>query len=132
MNVASLLGLAVAIDYALFIVARFREELHSGSTVEEAVVQAASRAGRSVFYSGVAVVVGMVGLTLFPSAGMRSIGIGGALVILFSVASALTFMPALLALLGRRVDALRVVPQRPPHESRFWTCPLYTSDAAVE
>jgi len=121
MNVATLLGLAVAIDYALFIVARFREELHSGSTVEEAVVQAASRAGRSVFYSGVAVVVGMVGLTLFPSAGMRSIGIGGALVILFSVASALTFMPALLALLGRRVDALRVVPQRPPHESRFWT-----------
>jgi len=121
MNVASLLGLAVAIDYALFIVARFREELHSGSTVEEAVAQSASRAGRSVFYSGVAVVVGMVGLMFFPSPGMRSIGIGGALVVLFSVAAALTFMPALLGLLGRRVDALRVVPQRPPHESRFWT-----------
>jgi len=121
MNVASLLGLAVAIDYALFIVARFREELHSGSTVEEAVAQSASRAGRSVFYSGVAVVVGMVGLTFFPSTGMRSLGIGGALVVLFSVAAALTFMPALLGLLGRRVDALRVVPQRPPHESRFWT-----------
>ena len=121
MNTATLLGLAVAIDYALFIVARFREELRSGSSVEEAVVTSMSRAGRSVFYSGVAVIVGIVGLTFFPSPILRSIGIGGALVVFFSVAAALTFMPALLALLGSRVNALAVVPQRPPHESRFWT-----------
>jgi putative drug exporter of the RND superfamily len=121
MNVASLLGLAVAIDYALFIVARFREELHGGKPVEEAVVQAAARAGRSVFYSGVAVIVGLAGLMFFPSAGMRSVSIGGVLVVFLSVAASLTFMPALLGLLGRRVDSLRVVPLRPPHESRFWT-----------
>jgi RND superfamily putative drug exporter len=121
MNVATLLGLAVAIDYALFIVARFREELHGGGTVEEAVVRTISRAGRSVFYSGIAVMVGLIGLTFFPAPGMRSIGIGGALVVLLSVAASLTFMPALLGLLGKRVDAWRVVPLRPPHESRFWT-----------
>jgi putative drug exporter of the RND superfamily len=121
MNVASLLGLAVAIDYALFIVARFREELHCGKPVEEAVIEAAARAGRSVFYSGVAVIVGMVGLIFFPSSGMRSVSIGGALVVFLSVAASLTFMPALLGMLGRRVDSLRVVPLRPPHESRFWT-----------
>jgi len=121
MNIASLLGLAVAIDYALFIVARFREELHGGRSVEDVVVQATARAGRSVFYSGVAVVVGLVSLAFYPSPGMQSVGIGGGLVVFFSVAASLTFMPALLGLLGRRVDRLRVVPQRPPHKSRFWT-----------
>ena len=120
MNVATLLGLAVAIDYALFIVARFREHLHAGATVEEAVLQSATYAGRSVFFSGLGVVVGLVGLTFLPSALLRSIGVGGALVVFLSVAASLTFMPALLGLLGRRVDALRVVPLRPPHESRFW------------
>jgi RND superfamily putative drug exporter len=121
MNVATLLGLAVAIDYALFIVARFREELHASDTVEGAVESTISSAGRSVFYSGIAVVVGLIGLTFFPAPGMRSIGIGGALVVFLSVAASLTFMPALLGLLGKRVDAWRVVPLRPPHESRFWT-----------
>jgi RND superfamily putative drug exporter len=121
MNVATLLGLAVAIDYALFIVARFREELHNGGTIEEAVERTCAQAGRSVFYSGLAVAVGLIGLTFFPSPGLRSIGIGGALVVFFSVAASLTFMPALLGLLGTHIDAWRVVPQRPPHQSRFWT-----------
>jgi len=121
MNTATLLGLAVAIDYALFIVARFREELHGGASVEEAVVRSTANAGRSVFYSGVAVVVGMVGLAFFPSAALRSLAVGGGLVVVFSVAASLTLTPALLALLGYRVDSLRVVPQRPAHESRFWT-----------
>jgi len=67
MNAATLLGLAVAIDYALFIVSRFREELARGATVEEAVVVTTARAGRSVFYSGAAVMVGVVGLLFFPS-----------------------------------------------------------------
>lgn len=120
MNVATLLGLALAIDYALFIVARFREELLSGDSVEAAVVTSVARAGRSVFFSGVAVMVGIIGLAFFPFAGLRSLGIGGALVVFSSVAASLTFMPALLALLGPRINALSVVPQRPAHESRFW------------
>jgi RND superfamily putative drug exporter len=120
MNTATLLGLAVAIDYALFFVSRFREELHKGSSVEEAVLTTAARAGRSVFYSGVAVIVGIVGLVFFPAPGLRSIGIGGALVVFFSVAASLTFIPALLGVLGRRVNRIPVVPIRDVHASRFW------------
>ena len=86
MNTATLLGLAVAIDYALFMVSRFREELHKGATVKEAVGVTTARAGRSVFFSGLAVMVGVVGLVFFPSPGLRSLGIGGALVVFFSVA----------------------------------------------
>ncbi len=120
MNVATLLGLAVAIDYALFIVWRFREELHRGASVREAVVVTTARAGRSVFYSGAAVMVGVVGLVFFPSPGLRSLGIGGALVVFFSVAASVTFMPAILGVLGRRVDAIPVVRLHAAHESRRW------------
>lgn len=120
MNTATLLGLAVAIDYALFFVSRFREELHKGASVEEAVVVTTTHAGRSVFYSGVAVVAGVAGLMFFPSPGLRSIGIGGALVVLFSVAASVTFIPALLSVIGRRVDSLALIPIRDVHASRFW------------
>ncbi len=120
MNTATLLGLAVAIDYALFFVSRFREELHKGSSVDAAVVTTTARAGRSVFYSGIAVIVGVAGLTFFPSPGLRSIGIGGALVVLFSVAASCTFIPAMLSVLGRRVNSLAVLPIRDVHASRFW------------
>ena len=120
MNVATLLGLAVAIDYALFIVWRFREELHRGASVKEAVVVTTARAGRSVFYSGAAVMVGVVGLVFFPSPGLRSLGIGGALVVFFSVAASVTFMPAILAVLGHRVNSIPVVRLHAAHESRLW------------
>jgi len=123
MNTATLLGLAVAIDYALFIVWRFREELHRGASVKEAVVVTTARAGRSVFYSGAAVMAGVVGLVFFPSPGLRSIGIGGALVVFFSVAASLTFMPAFLGVLGRRVDSVPVIRLQAAHEgrlSRWW------------
>lgn len=120
MNVATLLGLAVAIDYALFIVWRFREELHRGASVKEAVVVTTARAGRSVFYSGAAVMVGVVGLVFFPSPGLRSLGIGGALVVFFSVAASVTFMPAILAVLGRKVNSIPVVRLHAAHESRRW------------
>ena len=120
MNTATLLGLAVAIDYALFMVSRFREELHRGATTQEAVVVTTARAGRSVFYSGMAVMVGVVGLAFFPSPGLRSLGIGGALVVFFSVAATLTFMPALMGVLGHRVNALSIIKLHAAHESRRW------------
>ncbi len=120
MNIATLLGLAVAIDYALFIVWRFREELHRGVSVKEAVVVTTARAGRSVFYSGVAVMVGVIGLVFFPSPGLRSLGIGGALVVFFSVVASVTFMPAILSVLGEKVDALAVIRLRVAHENRRW------------
>ncbi len=120
MNVATLLGLAVAIDYALFIVWRFREELHRGSSVKDAVVVTVARAGRSVFYSGAAVMVGVIGLVFFPSPGLRSLGIGGALVVLFSVLTSVTFMPAILSVLGSRVNAIPVIRLHQAHESKRW------------
>ncbi len=120
MNTATLLGLAVAIDYALFIVWRFREELQRGASVEEAVVVTTARAGRSVFYSGAAVMVGVVGLVFFPSAGLRSIGIGGALVVFFSVAASVTFMPAILGVLGHRVDSVPVIRLHAANEGRYF------------
>jgi len=120
MNSATLLGLAVAIDYALFMVSRFREELHKGATVKEAVGVTTARAGRSVFFSGVAVMVGVVGLAFFPSPGLRSLGIAGALVVFFSVAASVTFLPALLGVLGHRVDRLPVIRLHEAREGRLW------------
>lgn len=120
MNTATLLGLAVAIDYALFIVSRFREELHRGASVRDAVVVTSARAGRSIFYSGLAVIVGVVGLVFFPSPGLRSLAIGGVLVVFFSVAASLTFMPALMGVLGHRVNSVSVIKLHAAHESRRW------------
>ena len=120
MNVATLLGLAVAIDYALFVVWRFREELHRGASVKDAVIVTTARAGRSVFFSGAAVMVGVVGLVFFPSPGLRSLGIGGALVVLLSVVASVTFMPALLAVIGRKVNSIPVIRLHQAHESRRW------------
>ncbi|OFW61901.1 MAG: hypothetical protein A2133_03100 [Actinobacteria bacterium RBG_16_64_13] len=120
MNVATLLGLAVAIDYALFIVWRFREELHKGASVKDAIIVTTARAGRSVLYSGAAVMVGVVGLVFFPSPGLRSLGIGGALVVFFSVAASVTFMPAILAVLGHRINSIPVIRLHEAHDSRLW------------
>jgi putative drug exporter of the RND superfamily len=120
MNTATLLGLAVAIDYALFMVSRFREELHRGASVKEAATVTTARAGRSVFFSGLAVMVGVVGLVFFPSPGLRSIGIGGALVVFFSIAASVTFMPALMSVLGHRVNSVPVVKLRAAQHGRLW------------
>jgi RND superfamily putative drug exporter len=106
LNIATMLGLALAIDYSLFIVSRFREELRRGRTVGEAVERAVATAGKAVVFSGVAVAIGLSGLLLFAAPAIRSIGIAGALVVLCSVVFALTFLPAILGMLGHRVNAL--------------------------
>src|SRR3954462_9708850 len=106
LNIATMLGLALAIDYSLFIVSRYREELRRGRTVGEAVERAVATAGKAVAFSGIAVAIGLSGLLLFAAPAIRSIGIAGALVVLSSVVFALTFLPALLGMLGHRVNAL--------------------------
>jgi len=105
LNIATMLGLALAIDYSLFIVSRFREELRRGRTVAEAVQRAVATAGKAVAFSGLAVAVGLSGLLLFTAPAIRSIGIAGALVVLSSVVFALTFLPAVLGMLGHRVNS---------------------------
>jgi RND superfamily putative drug exporter len=106
LNIATMLGLALAIDYSLFIVSRFREELRRGRTVADAIERTVATAGKAVAFSGVAVAIGLSGLLLFAAPAIRSIGIAGAIVVLCSVVFALTFLPALLAILGHRVNAL--------------------------
>ncbi len=108
LNIATMLGLALAIDYSLFIVSRFREELRRGRTVGESVERAVATAGKAVAFSGVAVGIGLSGLLLFEAPAIRSIGIAGMLVVLCSVAFALTFLPAVLGMLGPRVNALSI------------------------
>ncbi len=103
LNLASMLGLGLGIDYSLLIVNRFREELSCGST-KQALARTLDTAGKAVFFSGLTVAVGLVCLLLFPIALLQSLGIAGSLVVLLSVATALTLLPALLAILGKRLQ----------------------------
>jgi uncharacterized membrane protein YdfJ with MMPL/SSD domain len=105
-NVATMLGLALAIDYSLFMVSRFREELRRGRTVAQAVETTVATSGKAVAFSGLAVAIGLSGLLLFRPMALRSFGIGGSLVVASSVFFALTFLPAVLGMLGTRVNAL--------------------------
>ncbi|HET9850870.1 MAG TPA: MMPL family transporter [Candidatus Limnocylindrales bacterium] len=108
LNIATMLGLALAIDYSLFLTSRFREELRRGRTVEQAVERAVGTAGKAVLFSGIAVAIGLSGLLWFQASGLSSIGLGGAIVVLASVFYSLIFLPAILGMLGHRVNALSV------------------------
>ena len=105
LNVTSLIGLGVAIDYSLFTVSRYREELAHGHDYPEALARAMDGAGRVVAFSGVAVGTGLAGLFFFRGSYLFAMGLGGAIVVFLSVVFALTFLPALLAVLGPRIHA---------------------------
>ncbi|MCK6554328.1 MMPL family transporter [Candidatus Binatia bacterium] len=107
-NVASLIGLGVAIDYSLFIVSRYRDELAAGADYERALGRAVAKTGRAVVFSGVAVGVGLSGLVFFRGSFLASMGIAAAIVVTLAVIFALTFLPALLAVLGPAIDTGRV------------------------
>lgn len=108
LNVVSLIGLGVAIDYSLFIVSRFRDELRAGLDVDNALARTLDTAGRAVLFSGVAVGAGLSGLLFFRGSYLASMGLAGSVVVTLAVLFALTFLPALLSLLGPRIDAGRV------------------------
>ncbi len=108
----ALVGLGIAIDYALVMIFRFREELRHGSDTQTAIEQTMRHAGRSVIVSGTTVAVGLVSMIIIPVPFIRSIGIGGMLIPAVSVLAALTLLPALLSLLGPRINSLRVLPRR--------------------
>ncbi|WP_433009393.1 MMPL family transporter [Kribbella sp. CA-294648] len=103
-----MIGLGLAIDYALFIVTRFREQLALGNDVETALAVTMSTAGRTVAFSGVTVGVAISSLVLFPVMFLRSMAYGGAAAVLVALIAALTALPALLAVLGHRVNNLRI------------------------
>jgi RND superfamily putative drug exporter len=108
----ALVGLGVAIDYALLMIFRFRDELREGEDVETALVETMTHAGRSVIVSGSTVAVGLLSMILLPLPFIRSIGIGGMLIPAVSVLAAITLLPALLATLGTRINSVRLLPRR--------------------
>jgi RND superfamily putative drug exporter len=111
-NIVTMIGLAVGIDYSLFIVSRYREERADGREKLDAIARAGATASKAVFVSGLTVVVALTGMLLLPDTSFRSIGVGAILVVLVSVAASLTLLPAILALLGSKVDALRIPGRR--------------------
>ncbi|SNR30884.1 MMPL family transporter [Blastococcus mobilis] len=109
-NVVTITGLGLAIDYGLFMVSRFREEIRRQPDTEAALARTMATAGRTVAVSGVTVAVSLAGLLIFPQVFLRSMGFGGMSAVLIAMLAALTLLPALLAMLGPKVDALSVRP----------------------
>ncbi len=120
----ALVGLGVAIDYALLMIFRFREELRHGHDVETAVAETMRHAGRSVIVSGSTVAVGLLSMVILPIPVIRSIGLGGMLIPAVSVLASITLLPAMLSLLGHRINSARVLPRRivegSDAEAGFW------------
>ncbi|NKZ76453.1 MMPL family transporter [Rhodococcus hoagii] len=124
LNVASLIGLGLAIDYGLFIVSRFREELATGSAPADAARRTVLTAGRTVMFSGLLLVCAFAGMLVFPQAVIRSLGFGAIAAVTGAAVLSLTVLPALLAILGHRIDALswrKGAAQRGEERARrFW------------
>jgi RND superfamily putative drug exporter len=108
----ALVGLGVAIDYALLMIFRFRDELREGNDVESALVETMTHAGRSVIVSGSTVAIGLLAMVALPLPLLRSMGLGGMLIPVVSVLASLTLLPAMLAVLGERINSVRVMPRR--------------------
>ncbi|HEX3082262.1 MAG TPA: MMPL family transporter [Candidatus Saccharimonadia bacterium] len=112
-NIITLMGLGLSIDYSLFIVSRFREELATGADVPKALATTLRTAGRTVLFSGLTVILSLLGLLVFKQGFLRSMGLGGAAAVAATVILSATVLPAILRLLGRRINALGL-----PHLSR--------------
>lgn len=111
LNLATLLGLGLGVDYSLLMTSRFREELAHRSgpdRVASSVRATVATAGRAVFFSGLTVLLGLLGLVLFEFMILRSVGLAGAVVVALAAAAAITLLPAVLAIVGTRIDALAV------------------------
>ncbi|HEY7031255.1 MAG TPA: MMPL family transporter [Thermomicrobiales bacterium] len=125
LNLATMLGLGLAVDYSLFVTSRFREELsRRDGDVAAAVEVTVGTAGRAIFFSGLTVLIGLSGLTLFGFMFLRSVGIAGVVVVFCSVLAALTLLPAVLSVIGTRIDRFRLVrraPQIEAGEGGFWS-----------
>jgi len=112
-NIVTLIGLGVAIDYSLFIVNRFREELAAGQIVEHALIAAMRTSGRAVTFSGITVAIGLSAMLFFQGSFLASMGFAGTIVVAIAVLYALTFLASLLAILGHRVNWVRLpLPRR--------------------
>jgi uncharacterized membrane protein YdfJ with MMPL/SSD domain len=111
-NIVALIGLAIAVDYSMLVVFRYREELAHTEDAREALLTTMATAGRATLFSGLTVAIGLALLVFMPLPFMRSMGVGGLLVPLVSIAASATLLPALLATLGPGVNRLRIIPRR--------------------
>src|SRR5918993_1922736 len=122
LNLATMLGLGLSVDYSLFVTSRYREELaRTRGNVPLAVERTIATAGKAVFFSGATVLIGLMGLALFEFMFLRSVGIAGVVVVAWSTVAALTLLPALLSLVGTRIDRFDI--RRPRNDSAqngFW------------
>jgi RND superfamily putative drug exporter len=112
-TLASMIGLGVGIDYALFVVTRHREHLHAGMTVHESVARANATAGQAVVFAGATVVIAILGLQVVGLPFVSGLGQASAVVVAVTVAASVTLLPALLAIVGRGIDRLRIPTRRP-------------------
>jgi RND superfamily putative drug exporter len=123
-NMITMMGLAVGIDYSLFIVSRYREERFKGRDRIDAIARAGATASRAVFFSGMTVVLALIGMLIIPTTIFRSLAAGAIFVVVVAVLASLTLLPALLSLLGDRVNSLRVFRRKADLGSesshRFW------------
>jgi RND superfamily putative drug exporter len=125
-NVITLIGIAIAIDYSMLVVFRFREELARGLDVREALLRTMETAGRATVFSGMTVAIGLALLAFMPLPFIRSMGLGGLLIPLVSVLASATLLPAMLSVLGTGVNRFAVLPRavldrRTAADSGFWT-----------
>ena len=107
-NIITIIGLAVAIDYSLFVVSRYREERGRGLDKIDAIGKAGATAGRAVVFSGITVVLALVGMLLIPFNISISIGLGAIFVVLSAMAAAMTLLPAILGIMGDKVNSLQI------------------------
>jgi putative drug exporter of the RND superfamily len=119
-NMLTGMGLALGIDYSLFVISRYREERGVGREPSEAIAASGATASRAVLFSGSAFVIAMLGMLIVPNTVMRSLATGAILVGVTSIVAALTLLPALLGLLGDRVNSLRIPLFGGSAEGRFW------------
>jgi putative drug exporter of the RND superfamily len=119
-NVVTLIGLGVAIDYSLFVTSRFREELRRGRTTDDALAIAMATSGRAVTFSGITVAIGLSGMLFYEGTFLPSMGLSGAVVVGSAVFFGLTFLPALLALVGTRLEWLKLPFLQPDTSGRGW------------
>jgi len=122
-NIVSLLGIGLSVDYSLFIVNRFREELDNGHDRRTAVAITSATAGRAIFFSGLTVIAGLLGMLFFDNTGLPSLGWGGICATFVALTSSIVLLPALLSLLGERVNSLKVPFSAGTRssESGFWS-----------
>lgn len=123
LNLATMLGLGLAVDYSLFVTSRFREELAAnGGDVPRAVERTVATAGKAVFFSGATVLIGLMGLSVFEFMFLRSVGISGVIVVAWATLAALTLLPALLSIVGTNIDRFSIRRTTNPSatERGFW------------